>query len=62
MGVEPKAIIWPYGAVNEQLENCLKQALFFFQFRRDGMNRVSDSIFKRSLVTNNPTAEQLTEV
>lgn len=63
VGVEPKAIIWPYGAVNEQLEKLAQQAGFQFSFSlgRDGMNRVSDSTFKRSLVINNPTAEQLTE-
>ncbi|HAV5546816.1 TPA: poly-beta-1,6-N-acetyl-D-glucosamine N-deacetylase PgaB [Acinetobacter baumannii] len=63
VGVEPKAIIWPYGAVNEQLEKLSQEAGFIFSFSlgRDGMNRVSDSTFKRSLVTNNPTAEQLTE-
>ena len=63
VGVEPKAIIWPYGAVNEQLEKLAQQAGFQFSFSlgRDGMNCVSDSTFKRSLVINNPTAEQLTE-
>lgn len=63
VGVNPKAIIWPYGAVNEQLEKLAQQAGFQFSFSlgRDGMNRVSDSTFKRSLVINNPTAEQLTE-
>ncbi|UGQ27536.1 poly-beta-1,6-N-acetyl-D-glucosamine N-deacetylase PgaB [Acinetobacter calcoaceticus] len=63
VGVNPKAIIWPYGAVNEQLEKLAQQAGFEFSFSlgRDGMNRVSDSTFKRSLVINNPTAEQLTE-
>lgn len=63
VGVNPKAIIWPYGAVNEQLEKLAQQAGFQFSFSlgRDGMNRVSDSTFKRSLVIDNPTAEQLTE-
>lgn len=63
VGVSPKAIIWPYGAVNEQLEKLAQQAGFTFSFSlgRDGMNRVGDSTFKRSLVVNNPTAEQLTE-
>ncbi|RSN97914.1 poly-beta-1,6-N-acetyl-D-glucosamine N-deacetylase PgaB [Acinetobacter pittii] len=63
VGVNPKAIIWPYGAVNEQLEKLAQQAGFQFSFSlgRDGMNRVSDSTFKRSLVINNPTSEQLTE-
>ena len=63
VGVNPKAIIWPYGAVNEQLEKLAQQAGFEFSFSlgRDGMNRVSDSTFKRSLVIGNPTAEQLTE-
>lgn len=53
VGVEPKAIIWPYGAVNEQLEKLSQEAGFIFSFSlgRDGMNRVSDSTFKRSLVT-----------
>ena len=49
--------------MNEQLEKLAQQAGFQFSFSlgRDGMNRVSDSTFKRSLVIDNPTAEQLTE-
>ncbi|WP_031945137.1 poly-beta-1,6-N-acetyl-D-glucosamine N-deacetylase PgaB, partial [Acinetobacter baumannii] len=52
VGVEPKAIIWPYGAVNEQLEKLSQEAGFIFSFSlgRDGMNRVGESTFKRSLV------------
>ncbi len=35
VGVEPKAIIWPYGAVNEQFGKIVSRSrlYFFFQFR-----------------------------
>ncbi|MFX6544569.1 poly-beta-1,6-N-acetyl-D-glucosamine N-deacetylase PgaB, partial [Acinetobacter baumannii] len=63
LGVEPKAIVWPYGAVNQQLEKLAQQASFTFSFSlgRDGVNQINDVTFKRSLMVDNSTAEQLSE-
>ena len=63
LGVEPKAIVWPYGAVNQQLEKLAQQAGFTFSFSlgRDGVNQINDVTFKRSLMVDNSTAEQLSE-
>jgi len=63
LGVESKAIVWPYGAVNQQLEKLAQQAGFTFSFSlgRDGINQINDLTFKRTLMVDNATAEQLSE-
>lgn len=61
--MESKAIVWPYGAVNQQLEKLAQQAGFTFSFSlgRDGINQINDLTFKRTLMVDNATAEQLSE-
>lgn len=59
LGVKISAIIWPYGAVNTEVEQIAKNAglPLSFSLGRSGINSVYDGTLKRLLMTDNPTAE-----
>lgn len=62
-GVRPIAIIWPYGAVNVQVEKIAMQAglPLSFSLGKDAVNSVQDGTYQRGLAVNNPTVEDLYE-
>ena len=62
-GVRPIAIIWPYGAVNKEVEAIAKQAglPLSFSLGKDSVNSVQDGTYQRGLAVNNPTVEDLYE-
>ncbi|WP_343595797.1 poly-beta-1,6-N-acetyl-D-glucosamine N-deacetylase PgaB [Acinetobacter sp.] len=63
LGVKIQTIIWPYGAVNAEVEQIAKNAglPLSFSLGRSGVNSVYDGTLKRLLMTDNPQAENIRE-
>ncbi|ENX41018.1 poly-beta-1,6-N-acetyl-D-glucosamine N-deacetylase PgaB [Acinetobacter sp. NIPH 2100] len=63
LGIDSLAIIWPYGAVNQQVTQIANQAGFplSFSLGTEKLNDANDATFQRGIVSNNPTAENLRE-
>ncbi|MCH7295510.1 poly-beta-1,6-N-acetyl-D-glucosamine N-deacetylase PgaB [Acinetobacter higginsii] len=63
LGIDSLAIIWPYGAVNQQVTEIANQAGFplSFSLGTEKLNDSNDATFQRGIISNNPTAENLRE-
>lgn len=63
LDIDSLAIIWPYGAVNPQVEKIANEAGFPLSFSLgvDSLNHKNDGTFQRGLVMNNPSAEDINE-
>ena len=63
LGVPAKAIIWPYGAVNAEVQQLAKKAglPLSFSLGRDSVNDLGLGTYQRGLIIDNPTAEEIHE-
>jgi biofilm PGA synthesis lipoprotein PgaB len=65
VGVRPRAIVWPYGAMNKEVENIATEAGLFVSFglgdRHLNRKNQSPSTFGRLLVMNDPSPVSIEE-
>lgn len=63
LGQKVDAVIWPYGAVNLQVEKIAEKAglPLSFSLGKDSLNFPHDGTFQRGLAMGNPTVEELHE-
>lgn len=61
LGIDTKAIFWPYGAVTPEAEEFAKQAGLPMSFSLGSVVSLADSVrtYQRSLIMNNPEPEQI---
>lgn len=61
LGIQVKAVIWPYGAVTPETEDIAKKAglPISFSLGRSGINQINDRTYKRILMLGNPDSEGL---
>ncbi|PVZ88705.1 poly-beta-1,6-N-acetyl-D-glucosamine N-deacetylase PgaB [Serratia sp. S1B] len=61
LGMQVKAVIWPYGAVTPETEDIAKKAglPISFSLGRSGINQINDRTYKRILMLGNPDSEGL---
>lgn len=61
LGIDTKAIFWPYGAVTPEAEEFAKQAGLPMSFSLGSVVSLADSVrtYQRSLIMSNPEPEQI---
>ena len=61
LGIDTRAIFWPYGAVTKESEELAEKAGLPMSFSLGSMSTLADSgqTYQRALVMNNPTPEML---
>lgn len=61
LGIQVKAVIWPYGAVTPETEDIAKKAglPISFSLGRSGINQINDRTYKRILMLGNPDSEEV---
>lgn len=61
LGVNTKAIFWPYGAVTPEAEELARQAGLVMSFSLGHYANLADKVqtYQRALIVNNPNAEQI---
>lgn len=63
LGIESKAIFWPYGAVTRESEDLALRAGLPISFSLGSVASLADSVqtYQRALIMNNPNPEQIHE-
>ncbi|NHB57150.1 poly-beta-1,6-N-acetyl-D-glucosamine N-deacetylase PgaB [Acinetobacter sp. 194] len=63
LGTKIDTVIWPYGAVNVQVQNIAAKAglPLSFSLGKDSLNFPHDGSFQRGLIMGNPTVEEIHE-